>query len=38
VNVAQRGGMCAVMVGATSLRKSEIGVKFDAEAVRASAI
>jgi hypothetical protein len=37
VNVAQHGGICAVMVGATSLRKSELGLKFDAEAVRAAA-
>ena len=36
VNVAQHGGMCAVMVGATSLRKSELGLTFDAEAVRAA--
>ena len=36
VNVAQRGGMCAVMVGATSLRKSELGVTFNADAVRAA--
>jgi hypothetical protein len=37
VNVAQHGGICAVMVGATSLRKSELGMKFDADAVRAAA-
>jgi len=36
-NVAQHGGICAVMVGATSLRKSELGMKFDAEALRAAA-
>jgi hypothetical protein len=36
VNVAQHGGICAVMVGATSLRKSELGLKFDAEAMRAA--
>ena len=37
VNVAPHGGICAVMVGATSLRKSELGMKFDVEAVRAAA-
>ena len=36
VNVAKHGGMCAVMVGATSLRKSELGLKFDEAALRAS--
>lgn len=38
VNIAQHGGMCAVMVGATSLRKSEMGVAIsDAAALRAGA-
>jgi hypothetical protein len=38
VNVAQHGGMCAVMVGATSLRKSEMGMAIsDAAALRAGA-
>jgi hypothetical protein len=36
VNVAQHGGMCAVMVGATSLRKSELGLKFDEAGLRAA--
>jgi len=36
VNVARHGGMCAVMVGATSLRKSELGLKFDEAALRAA--
>jgi hypothetical protein len=34
VNVARHGGICAVMVGATSLRKSELGLKLDVDAVR----
>ena len=37
VNVAQHGGMCAVMVGATSLRKSELGLTFDATAIQRAA-
>jgi hypothetical protein len=37
VNVAQHGGICAVMVGATSLRKSELGMKFDAAAIQRAA-
>ena len=37
VNVAQHGGMCAVMVGATSLRKSELGMRFDAAAIQRAA-
>jgi hypothetical protein len=37
VNVAQHGGLCAVMVGATSLRKSELGLTFDAAAVQRAA-
>ncbi|MEO8564120.1 MAG: hypothetical protein ABI601_18710 [bacterium] len=38
VNVAQHGGMCAVMVGATSLRKSEMGTAIsDAAALRPTA-
>jgi hypothetical protein len=37
VNVAQHGGMCAVMVGATSLRKSEMRTAIsDAEALKAA--
>jgi hypothetical protein len=37
VNVAQHGGMCAVMIGATSLRKSELGLQFNADAVHRAA-
>ncbi len=37
VNVAQHGGICAMMVGATSLRKSELGLKFDAAAIQRAA-
>jgi len=37
VNVAQHGGICAVMVGATSLRKSELGMRFDAAAIQRAA-
>jgi hypothetical protein len=34
VNVARHGEICALMVGASSLRKGDPGMKFDAEAMR----